>query len=45
MNVTPLFLAQVANSVINKSKDEVYSKRFSQVNTLEKACTNAIAST
>jgi hypothetical protein len=39
MNVAPLFLAQVANSVINKSKAEVYTKRFTQVNTPGRACT------
>jgi hypothetical protein len=44
MNVAPLFLAQVASSVINKSKAEVYTKRFTQVNTPGRACTNIVAS-
>jgi hypothetical protein len=44
MNVAPLFLAQVANSVINKSKAEVYTKRFTQVNTPGRACTNVVSS-
>jgi hypothetical protein len=44
MNVASLFLAQVASSVINKSKAEVYAKRFTQVNIPGRACRNVVPS-
>jgi hypothetical protein len=44
MNVQQLFLAQVANSVVNKSKAEVYTKRFTQINTPGRVCRNVVAS-
>jgi hypothetical protein len=39
MNVTPLFLAQVANNVVNKFKAGAYVKRLFT----GKACTNVVA--
>jgi hypothetical protein len=42
MNVVQLFLAQVASSVVNKSKADLYAKQFTQVNTPGRACKNVV---